>query len=217
MWQSAKSLETRTTPAVSYRFLNVGGGTKDAPLPSHYADWDHVLLDIDPAVSPDICLDARELDTLLPGAFDAIYCSHNLEHYYAHDVPRVLNGFRHILGQHGFAEIRVPDMGQLFQEIISRKLDIDDELYVSDRGPVLVKDVIYGYGPEIEESGEDFYAHRTGFTRKSLVRALGRAGFARILPIAPRQRELAVLAFKDRPNPEIAQLLGVRRSDVPSP
>jgi predicted SAM-dependent methyltransferase len=39
-----------------------------------------------------------------------VYCSHNLEHYYHHEVPRVLAGSLHVLKPHGFAEIRVPDV-----------------------------------------------------------------------------------------------------------
>jgi len=191
------------------RFLNVGGGSKDAPLPSVYAEWDHVLLDIDPAASPDVCMDARELKKLEAGTFDAVYCSHNLEHYYAHDVARVLQGFRHVLNDEGFAEIRVPDMGALFKEVVRRKLDMDDELYMSTRGPVLVKDVIYGYGPEIQASGVDFYAHRTGFTRKSLTAALKSAGFTKFAAAGPRQREIAVFAFINMPGPALAQQLGL--------
>lgn len=192
------------------RFLNVGGGSKNVSLPRVYADWEHVLLDIDPSVQPDVCLDARQLETLEPRTFDAIYCSHNLEHYYAHDVPRVLRGFRHILRDDGFAEIRVPDMAGLFKEIASRNLDIDDELYRSTRGPVLVRDVIYGFGPEIEQSGVDFYAHRTGFTAQSLTEALRRAGFARLVQVSPRPREIAMLAFVQIPSQELLQLLGLR-------
>ena len=31
--------------------LNVGGGSKKIPIPQHYAGWDHVLLDINPALA----------------------------------------------------------------------------------------------------------------------------------------------------------------------
>lgn len=191
------------------RFLNVGGGSKGVWLPEIYAGWEHVLLDIDPKGEPDVCLDARELSTLDADQFDAVYCSHNLEHYFPHDVKRVLDGFFHVLKDDGFAEIRVPDMGSLFKEIIERKLDIDDTLYTSGRGPVLVRDVIYGFGPEIEESGVDFYAHRTGFTRKSLAAAVTRSGFAYGAFTIGRNRELAVRGFKKTPSPELQALLGI--------
>ena len=53
---------------------------------------------------------------------------------------------------------------------VERGLDIDDVLYQSPAGPITVLDVIYGYAAEIESSGQDFFAHKTGFTEKSLAR-----------------------------------------------
>lgn len=184
------------------RFLNVGGGNKKIRVPEFYDGWDHVLLDIDPSGNPDVCLDARELLTIASDQFDAIYCSHNLEHYFAHDVNKVLRGFHHVLKPDGFAEIRVPDMGELFEEIVTRKLDIDDILYGSDAGPIRVRDVIYGYGPQIEASGVDFYAHRTGFTRKSIAEAVQRAKFRYWAFFKGRNREIFLRAFKERPTSE---------------
>ncbi len=66
--------------------LNVGGNNKNILLPQIYAGWEHILLDIDPAGKPDLALDARLLGTIAPAQFDAIFCSHNLEHYYRHEV-----------------------------------------------------------------------------------------------------------------------------------
>ena len=77
--------------------LNVGGGSKLIAIPPHYAGWSQLMLDIDPNAKPDVLADARELARLEPALFDAVYCSHNLEHYYAHDVPKVLAGFAHVL------------------------------------------------------------------------------------------------------------------------
>ncbi len=70
--------------------LNVGGNSKAIALPPQYAGFEHLLLDIDPSGSPDIVCDARELATLDAGQSDAVYCSHNLEHYYRHDVHLAL-------------------------------------------------------------------------------------------------------------------------------
>jgi SAM-dependent methyltransferase len=192
------------------RFLNVGGGSKLTPVPPVYDGWEHFLLDIDTKGEPEICLDARELATLEAGRFDAVYCSHNLEHYFAHDVKRVLAGFHHVLKDDGFAEIRVPDMGGLFQEVIERKLDIDDVLYQSPLGPIMVRDVIYGLGKEIEQSGVDFYAHKTGFTRKSITAALNGSNFPYLVFTTGRNREIAVRAFKKMPNLEQRALLGIK-------
>jgi predicted SAM-dependent methyltransferase len=98
------------------KVLNVGGNSKAIALPPVYQGWENVLLDIDPKGQPDVLCDARELAGLAGGEYDAVYCSHNLEHYHRHDVPKVLAGFRHVLKAEGFAHIRVPDMALAFKE-----------------------------------------------------------------------------------------------------
>jgi SAM-dependent methyltransferase len=184
------------------RVLNVGGNSKAIPLPAPYADFEHLLLDIDPTGQPDIVCDARRLDTLDPDQFDAIYCSHNLEHYYHHDVAKVLTGFRHVLRSGGFAHIRVPDVGAVMKQCVERGLDVEDVLYQSSLGPITVLDVLYGYGKQIQSSGVDFFAHKTGFTQKSLSRALVAAGFSRIYCVAS-DLEVTAWAFEGTPPADI--------------
>lgn len=190
------------------KVLNVGGSSKAIPLPPQYAAFEHVLLDVDPRGAPDIVCDARELATLDAGRFDAVYCSHNLEHYYRHEVPKVLAGFLHVLKDGGFAHIRVPDIGEVMRITLERNLDIDDILYQSQAGPIMVLDVLYGYGAEIERSGQHFYGHKTGFTRKSLEKALQRAGFSRAYS-ATGNLEVVALAFKGFPDAATRALFGL--------
>ena len=164
------------------KVLNVGGNSKAIALPPVFEGWEHVLLDIDPAGQPDVVCDARELSSLPAATYDCVYCSHNLEHYYRHDVKRVLAGFRHVLKPDGFTFVRVPDIGEVMQLAVERDLDIDDVLYHTEVGnmDITVQDVIYGFGAEIEHSGNDFFAHKTGFTTKSLTKALQSAGFPHV-------------------------------------
>jgi ubiquinone/menaquinone biosynthesis C-methylase UbiE len=177
----------------------VGGNNKEIPLPPHYAEFEHLLLDIDPKGSPDIVRDARELSSLEADQFDAVYCSHNLEHYYRHDVQRVLAGFLHVLKDGCFAQIRVPDIAEVMRVTIEQGLDIDDILYQSPAGPIMVLDVLYGYSVEIEQSGQEFYAHKTGFTQKSLLAALQNAGFTKVYS-GTGNFEINALAFKGIPD-----------------
>ncbi|MCC6923153.1 MAG: hypothetical protein IT525_08815 [Nitrosomonas sp.] len=181
------------------KVLNVGGNNKSIPLPPQYTEFEHLLLDIDPRGEPDLVCDARKLATLDAGQFDAIYCSHNLEHYYRHDVRKVLSGFLHVLNETGFAHIRVPDIQEVMRITMERNLDIDDFLYQSSAGPIMVSDVLYGYSVEIERSGQDFFSHKTGFTQKSLEKALQNAGFHKIYTTT-RNLEVVALAFKDVPD-----------------
>lgn len=190
------------------KVLNVGGNSKKIAIPSYYKDFEHLILDIDARGNPDILCDARELETRPPGEFDAIYCSHNLEHFFRHDVPRVLKGFRHVLTAGGFAEIRVPDIGLLMRTVVEKNLDIEDFLYSSPAGPITVRDVIYGFGLEIERSGQDFYAHKTGFTPKSLSAAMQAAGFLYVMFRPGRAFEILAYGFKAKPTPEHEAMLG---------
>ena len=190
------------------KVLNVGGNSKDIPLPPEYAGWEHVLLDIDPKGKPDIVCDSRELASLPGSTFDSVYCSHNLEHYYRHDALKVLAGFVHVLKADGFACIRVPDMGEVMRTVVSKSLDIDDFLYQSPMGPITVRDVFYGHGGEIARSGNDFFAHKTGFTQKSLISILNASGFPWVISAAANL-EVMALAFKNEPSEYAKELFNL--------
>jgi len=150
-------------------------------LPPAYEGWQQDLLDIDPNVSPDIVCDAREMSSKLETAiYDAVYCSHTLEHFYRHDVPLVLKGFLYVLKPGGLVDIAVPNISSLFAEMFSRGLDIDDVWYRTTEGrPIMFHDVLYGWSAAME-SGNLFYAHKCGFTGLKLGTALHQAGFENI-------------------------------------
>lgn len=190
------------------KVLNVGGGSKEVPLPDRFKGWVHHLLDIDDKGKPDIVCDARELGKLDRDIYDAVYCSHNLEHYYAHDVPKVLQGFNHVLASDGFVEIRVPDLLAVMEAVVANRLDLADALYESEVGPILVRDVIYGWGKEIERSGHDYYAHKTGFSPRSMIVALRDAGFGHAVLLRGKF-EIWAYGFKCQPSSERLIALGL--------
>ncbi len=190
------------------KVLNVGGNNKDIALPIEYTEFEHLLLDIDPVGKPDIVCDARKLNGLELNEFDSIYCSHNLEHYYRHDVQKVLSGFLHVLKKGGMAYICVPNMRKVMEMVVRRKLDIDDVLYQSKAGPIMVLDVIYGYSKRIEQSGVDYYAHKTGFTEKSLKSALEKSGFSKVY-IYVNKLDIKAYAFKGKPDRELCDLFKI--------
>jgi SAM-dependent methyltransferase len=190
--------------------LNVGAG-KHPELPPHYAGWRSLGLDVDPDCGAEVVCDARFLhDRFPPASYDAIYCCHNLEHYFPHEGERVLRGFAHVLKSDGFAEIRVPDVGEVIRTAAQRGLDLDDVLYVSPTGPIRVLDVLYGWQVEIALSGKDFYAHKTGFTANSLRRILLGAGFEVVHFVRPIAIfELRAFAFKKAPSEAQIRLLQI--------
>jgi SAM-dependent methyltransferase len=190
--------------------LNVGGGSRAIPIPSHYSGWRHDLLDIDARQEPDLLLDARDLRSLPAATYDAIYCSHNLEHYHRHHAARVVAGFHHILKPDGFAEILVPNLLNLMRTVVERGLDVDDVLYQSDAAPILVRDVIYGHSEQVE-TGNEFFSHKTGFSPKTLAHFVGKQGFPIQAMSTPNPLEIRGLFFKTTPTAEQMAMLNIRQ------
>lgn len=177
------------------KVLNVGGGSKSIPLPPIFADYEHLLLDIDPKGGPDIVGDAKHLEKLGKNKFDAVYCSHNLEHFYFHEVPMVLSGMYHVIKPDGFVYIRVPDILAAIDLCRKANLDLEEGLYMASGVPIMTLDVIYGWSFEIQKSGQPYYAHKTAFTESSLRRKLTEAGFVVTLCEA-HDLEFTVIAKK---------------------
>ena len=203
-------------PAPQRRVLNVGGQSHGIPLPAPYATFEQVLLDLDPTVGADIVLDVRELTSLAPQQFDAVYCSHNLEHVRQHEVPVVLAGFRHVLKPGGLAHIIVPDLQELMLACVQQGIDLDGLLYESPMGPITPLDVLYGHGGLIAQSGQDFYAHRTGFSRRTLANVVEASGLG---PMFCQQGnlELNMITFNGDPDPELAALFNLPPNPPSSP
>ena len=189
------------------RVLNVGGGA-GRDLPSIYKGWEQDLLDIDQNVKPDIVCDAKTMRKLPAGKYDAIYCSHNLEHFYKHEVPQVLGGFMHVLKKNGFAHIAVPDMGVLFDCIVKGNRDIDDVWYRVDAGPITFHDVIYGWSKAVGQ-GNLYYSHKTGFTEKSMGKTLRASGFKAVMTATDGMGNIHAFAFKSKPSKARLQRLGI--------
>ena len=61
---------------------------------------------------------------------------------------------------------------------------------------------------EIESSGQDYYAHKTGFTQKSLLNALHRSGYTAVYS-AVGNLEVNAIAFKGTPDPANCALFGL--------
>lgn len=202
----------RINPAIAANaqrsVLNVGGGSRRIAIPPQYIGWRHCILDIDPGVEPDILADARDLATTEAGCFDAVYCSHNLEHYPHHDVPKVLRGFAHVLKADGFVHIRVPDVGGVMRHATRNNLDMDAVLYQSPAGPITVQDLIYGYSEQIKNSGNDFYMHKTGFSAKILEKFLVENGFPFAF-VTVDSFEICGIAFKQEPTQQHRTLLNL--------
>jgi SAM-dependent methyltransferase len=169
-----------TTPPSIKTVLHVGCGARGVGvLPADLAgpNFREIRVDINPIVAPDIVASITDLSAVETGSVDIVYSSQNLEHLFAHEVPLALAEFRRVLNGDGIAMICVPDLQAIAARIVADQLD--ETAYVSPAGPISALDMIYGFTPAIA-AGNGFMAHKTGFTRTSLGRALIKAGFGHV-------------------------------------
>jgi SAM-dependent methyltransferase len=161
-------------------FLHVGCGKRgEAPMHESFqgSGWHEVRLDIDPDVDPDIVADMLDMAIVPTGSMDAVFSRHNIEHVFVHDVPRAIGEFFRVLKPGGQLVLATPDLQGAARAIASGRLE--DTLYKSPAGNITPLDVVYGYGRGIAH-GRTYMAHHSGFSRGSLSRKLGQAGFGDI-------------------------------------
>lgn len=163
------------------RVLNAGCGAY-APDRLHAAfrtlGWSETRLDIDSRAAPDIVGSITDLGKIDDATFDAIWCSHNLEHLHTHDVPKALAEFRRVLKPDGFALITSPDLEAVAELVVNGR--IDDVAYQSPAGPITALDMLYGLSASVAR-GNLFMSHHTGFTADRLGRLMVNSGFAEVL------------------------------------
>jgi SAM-dependent methyltransferase len=163
------------------RVLNVGCGPKGVERlhPAfHATDWKEVRYDIDQAVKPDIIGTIVDLRAIEDDSFDAIWCSHNIEHLHTYEVPKALTEFCRVLKPDGFALIATPDLEAIAELIVNGRLE--DVAYTSPAGPITALDMLYGLSLAVEH-GNTYMSHHTGFTADRLGRLLVECGFAEAL------------------------------------
>lgn len=149
------------------------------------AGWKEIRLDIDPDVHPDITASITDLSDVATASVDAVYSSHNIEHLYPHEVPLALHEFFRVLRDDGFLLIACPDLQTVCQYVANDRLL--EPVYRTNAGfPISPVDILYGWRESLAK-GNLFMAHKSGFTLKTLVQSLSKAGFASIA--AQRQQK----------------------------
>ena len=163
-------------------------------LPAYFSSWEHLRVDIDPEVRPDIIADIRDLSVIGTGAADAIWGAHCIEHLYQYEVPLALRQMRQVLKDEGILIVVVPDLQKIAGLIADDRMT--ETLYESAAGPITPHDILFGYGAALA-IGKKYMAHKTGFTPTSLADSLKAAGFEHFVILRrSEQCELAVVARK---------------------
>jgi SAM-dependent methyltransferase len=177
--------------------LNVGcGSAHQGPHPAFQGpEWRQIRLDIDPSVKPDILSSVIDMRSVASESIDAIWSSHNLEHLHRHEVPLALAEFRRVLRPGGQMLLTMPDLQKIAELVVNDRLE--NEAYVAPSGPITPLDMIYGHSPSLAR-GNQYMAHKTGFTARTLRALLVEAGFAGVM----LQREgFALWARAQKPAP----------------
>jgi Methyltransferase domain len=173
--------------------INAGCGPRGgARLPPFFDDWRQLRVDVDPGTEPDILTSVTDLSAIGSAVADAVWSAHCIEHLFAHEVPSALGEFRRVLRREGFACIIVPDLQAIAQWLANDRLQ--EVIYQSDAGPVTAHDMLWGFGPAIEQ-GYSAMAHRCGFTPTLMLQRLSGCGFAEVVLRRRPTLELAGLAL----------------------
>ena len=176
------------------KFLHVGCGPsrKENTTITFASDaWEEVRFDIDEAANPHIVGSVLDLSMIESGSFDAIFSSHNIEHVFGYQVPKMLSEFFRVLNANGFFVVTCPNLIPVARLIVNDKLT--DPAYVSPIGPITPQDILYGHSASLEQ-GNEYMAHKTGFTPKSLRALLFEAGFQNV-SVLSRESKLDIWAL----------------------
>jgi len=172
------------------RILHPGCG--GASLPSWFKGWEIVRLDIDESCRPDVVASMVDMGDI--GKFDAIYCSHTLEHLYPHDVKKALKEFIRVLNDDAFVMLFVPDLEDVKPD--------NKVLFTSPGGDICGLDLMYGHRGLVEES--PYMAHHTGFTKELLADEFRDAGFDVVSVNRASCHNLCAVAFPKKLSKERA-------------
>lgn len=145
------------------RVLHVGCGRE--PLPAWIEATEEVRADINPSVSPDLCVSMTDLGDV--GPFDCVYSSHALEHLPREDVDKAMAEFYRVCKPGGHVIAIVPNLEGV--------RPTTETVYWCECGPINGLDMIYGYQKFIKDN--PYMEHKSGFVKDTLAEVFERAGF----------------------------------------
>ena len=158
-------------------FLHVGCGPKNESQIKGFDNdsWKEIRFDIDKNVNPDIVGTLTDMKLVETGSVDAIYSSHNIEHIYPHEVVIALKEFYRVLNAEGIVVITCSDLQSVCEAVVKDKLL--EPLYETTEGHQISPiDILYGWRLPIAK-GNEYMAHKGGFTYSALNASFFEAGF----------------------------------------
>ena len=188
-------------------FLHVGCGRKNKSRCRGFNNdnWKEIRFDIDKNVNPDIVGTLIDMKSVETASVDAVYSSYNIDHIYPHQVPIALREFYRVLKEDGIVVITCQDIQGVCEIIAQDKLL--EPLYESPIGPISPIDILFG-SRKLIAGGNEYMAHKGGFTYSALNGSLYEAGFkVRVGGRRLETWELWIVAFKQKkPEEEIRKI-----------
>lgn len=186
-------------PVIKRTVLHVGcGGADRRSLPQLFQrGWQEIRLDINPDVNPDVIASMLDMSPVASASVDAVFSSHNIEHLHPHEVGIALNEFRRVLNSEGVLVITCPDLQPVCALVAADNLE--EMAYLSPAGPIAPIDMLYGHRDAMAK-GNLYMAHKTGFTARSLARALADSGFPACRVEKGCHFDLWALAYANAPD-----------------
>jgi len=198
------------------RVLHVGCGQKTIRnMGSGFNDgtWQEIRLDINQHVRPDVLGTITDMKAVEDGSMDALWSSHNIEHVFAHEVPKVLSEFRRVLTPEGFCIVTCPDIEEVCRRVATT--GITGKLYDSPAGPITPLDILYGHMDSVRR-GNVYMAHKTGFSLQLLGKRFEQAGFRRYFgKRRPQHIDLWFIAFRAEVGDKAARRALEQYTDIP--
>jgi SAM-dependent methyltransferase len=178
-------------------FLHVGCGKKNKSHSQGFNNdnWKEIRFDIDKTVKPDIEGTITDMKLVKTASIDAIYSSHNIEHVFPHEVPIVLREFHRVLKDDGMVVLKCPDIQSVGEAVAQDKLF--EPLYEAPIGPVTAFDILYGHR-KTTSGGNEYMAHKCGFTYSLLNSLFYEAGFKARLGGQGPVYQLSLVALKQK-------------------
>jgi hypothetical protein len=181
--------------------VNLGSGPKgNTWIPTMFADWRELRVDVDAQVAPDILADITDLSAIESSSVDAVWAAHCVEHLYIHQVAGAVAEAHRILTDVGFLVVIVPDLQAIAEFLSGDRLH--EMVYESQAGPVTAHDIVFGYAPSLAQ-GHFSMAHNCGFTPTLLLHQLQKTPFAEIVLRRRANHELAAIARKRAPADDV--------------
>lgn len=182
--------------------LHAGCGSKLNKPPRDFAAYREIRLDCNKLVEPDVVGSIVAMPQVDDESFDAVFCSHTLEHLFAHEAAMACAEFARVLKPAGGLWLQVPDLQSIGGRLALDQMD--SMLYRSPLGPVAALDMLYGHRGMIG-AGNLFMGHKTGFTQSVLKSYLDVAGFVGVVIDRDVMFELKATARKPACEPEAVE------------